>query len=59
MLVGAQTVMLLVRLVADAEFPGLIYFAGALIATLLWYPVGILLLLPQYRPEEKDENRPI
>lgn len=59
MLVGAQCVMLLVRLAGDAEFPGLEYFAGALIATLLWHPISFVLLLPQYRPENKDENRPI
>ena len=58
-LVGAQCVMLLVRLAGDAEFPGLEYFAGALIATLLWHPISFVLLLPQYRPENKDENRPI
>ena len=46
MLVGAQCVMLLVRLAGDAEFPGLEYFAGALIATLLWHPISFVLLLP-------------
>jgi len=59
MLVGTQLVMLLVRLAADAEFPGFMYFAGSVIATLLWHPISFVLLLPQYRPENKDENRPI
>ncbi|WP_374340034.1 rod shape-determining protein MreD [Methyloversatilis sp.] len=59
MLVGTQCVMLMVRLLADAEFPGAAYFVGALIATLLWHPISFVLLLPQYRPENKDENRPI
>ena len=59
MLVGTQLVMLLVRLAADADFPGLTYFVGSVIATLLWHPISFLLLLPQYRPENKDENRPI
>jgi rod shape-determining protein MreD len=59
MLVGTQVVMLLVRLAADADFPGLTFFAGSVIATLLWHPISFLLLLPQYRPENKDENRPI
>ncbi|MDP2868222.1 rod shape-determining protein MreD [Methyloversatilis sp.] len=59
MLVGTQLVMLFVRLSTDAEFPGLGYFAGSVIATLLWYPISFVLLLPQYRPEDKDENRPI
>ena len=59
MLVGTQLVMLLVRLVADAEFPGFMYFAGSVIATLLWHPISFVPLLPQCRPENKDENRPI
>ncbi|WP_018412494.1 rod shape-determining protein MreD [Methyloversatilis thermotolerans] len=59
MLFGAHCVMLAVRMVADADFPGPVYFLGPVISTLLWTPVGMLLMLPQYRPEEKDENRPI
>jgi rod shape-determining protein MreD len=59
MLVGTQFVMLCVRLATDAEFPGLDYFAGSVIATLLWHPISFVLLLPQYRPEDKDDNRPI
>lgn len=59
MLVGTQLVMLCVRLATDADFPGLAYFAGSVIATLLWHPISFVLLLPQYRPEDKDDNRPI
>lgn len=59
MLIGTQLVMLLVRLAADADFPGVVFFAGSVIATLLWHPISFLLLLPQYRPENKDDNRPI
>lgn len=55
----ADTLMLLVRMLAGAEFPGLEYFTGPLVATVLWYPLTFLLLLPQYQPTEKDENRPI
>lgn len=58
-LVGTQVVMLLVRLAVGAEFPGLSWFLGAFVATALWYPLTYLLLLPQYRPVERDENRPI
>jgi rod shape-determining protein MreD len=59
LLLLAQTIMLVTRLTTGAPFPGLTYFLGSFIATLLWYPMTYLLLLPQYQPEEKDENRPI
>lgn len=59
LLLMAQAVMLLLRLLLGARFPGLEYFAGSLIAVLLWLPLTYLLLLPQYQPHEKDENRPI
>ncbi len=59
LLLGAQLVELIARLSAGAEFPGAMYFLGSFIAALLWYPLTYLLLLPQYQPHEKDENRPI
>lgn len=59
LLLGTQLVMLLVRLATGAEFPGLTYFLSSVIATLLWYPLSYVLLLPQYQPVERDDNRPI
>lgn len=59
LLLLTQAVILLARLLAGGEFPGLWYFASSLIATLLWTPVTYVLLLPQFQPAEKDENRPI
>lgn len=56
---GTQGVMLLVRLVTGDEFPGLLWFLASASSALLWYPLTYLLLLPQFQPEEKDENRPI
>lgn len=56
---GTQAVMLLIRLLTGAEFPGLLWFLASLSSALLWYPLTYLLLIPQFRPEEKDENRPI
>jgi len=35
------------------------YFLGPCIAAVLWIPLTYLLLLPQYQPVERDENRPI
>jgi rod shape-determining protein MreD len=59
LLCGTQLVMLLVRLVMGAEFPGVMYFLSSLIATVLWHPLSHVLLLPQYQPVERDDNRPI
>ena len=59
LLLGTQLVMFVVRMMAGGEFPGVLYFLSSFTATLLWYPLTYLLLLPQYRPLEKDENRPI
>jgi rod shape-determining protein MreD len=59
MLLGTQLVMLVARLLGGAEFPGLLYFTSSFVAALLWYPLTYLLLIPQFRPVERDDNRPI
>lgn len=59
LLFGAQLVMLAVRGLMGADFPGLSYFLSSCSAALLWHPLTYLLLLPQYQPLEKDANRPI
>lgn len=59
LLLGMQLIVVLVRLIAGSEFPGWSYFLSSFTATLLWVPLTFVLLLPQYQPVEKDENRPI
>lgn len=59
LLLLAQVVQALMRLMTGAEFPGWGYFIGPLIATLLWIPATFILLLPQYQPVEQDPHRPI
>lgn len=59
LLLLAQGLMVVVRLIAGAEFPGWWYFASSLTGALLWAPLSFILLLPQYRPVERDDNRPI
>ncbi len=54
-----QLLMVLVRLVAGAEFPGWSYFLSSVSSALLWTPLSFLLLLPQYQPVDRDDNRPI
>ncbi len=59
MLLGMQIVMLITRLISGGEFPGLLWFLSSFIATALWHPLTYMLLLPQYRPTDRDDNRPI
>lgn len=59
MLLGSQVVMLIVRLLGGGEFPGFLWFLSSFVAAVLWHPLTYLLLLPQFRPVERDENRPI
>lgn len=59
MLVAAQVIQLVLRLLAGAEFPGWGFLLGPALATLLWIPLTYLLLLPQYQPLEHDANRPL
>jgi rod shape-determining protein MreD len=59
LLLLAQIIQVAMRLAAGADFPGWSYFVGPFVATLLWFPLTFVLLLPQYRPVEQDPNRPI
>ena len=54
-----QFVQFAVRVVPGVESPGLLYFVGPFIGVLCWLPLTFVLLLPQHRPVERDENRPI
>lgn len=59
MLLAAQVIMLIVRMMAGGEFPGILWFFGSVTGALVWHPLTYLLLLPQFQPVERDENRPI
>lgn len=59
MLLGAQLVMMLAGMLGDGEFPGLAWFLSSVVGALLWPPLTYLLLLPQYQPVDRDDNRPI
>ncbi|MBY0574442.1 MAG: rod shape-determining protein MreD [Undibacterium sp.] len=58
---GVLVVKLVVRLVIspDSHFPGWWYFIECGVTTLLWPIATWLLLAPQRRAQDKDENRPI
>jgi rod shape-determining protein MreD len=55
----AQIVAVLVRLALGAPLPGWSVFIPSLSATLLWPLADRILLAPQRRVVELDENRPI
>ncbi|MHB8785264.1 MAG: rod shape-determining protein MreD [Thauera sp.] len=59
LLLLAQVLMVAVRLLAGAEFPGWSYFLSSFSSALLWMPLSFVLLLPQLQPVERDDNRPI
>jgi rod shape-determining protein MreD len=59
LLVGAQLVMLAVRMAAGGTFPGWSYLLGAVIAAALWPLATYVLLAPQRQAAEVDETRPI
>jgi rod shape-determining protein MreD len=55
----AQLVMLLVRLAAGGMFPGWSLWLAPLAQSLLWPVATLLLLAPQRRPPDPDQNRPL
>ncbi|HCX33162.1 MAG TPA: rod shape-determining protein MreD [Rhodocyclaceae bacterium] len=59
LLLAMQVVTLAARMLGGAAFPGWTPFLASLSGAALWIPLNYLLLAPQYRPVEKDENRPI
>jgi len=56
---ATHTVSLIVRLAAGALFPGWSLFVAPVIEALLWPVITVLLLAPQRRAPDPDENRPL
>lgn len=59
LLVQVPLIQALVRYLAGDGFPDWTYFLGPFLSALLWMPMTLLLVLPQLRPYERDDNRPI
>jgi rod shape-determining protein MreD len=55
----AQLVTLLVGLAAGGMFPGWSFLVAPLLQALLWPVVAVLLLAPQMRAPDPDQNRPL
>jgi rod shape-determining protein MreD len=56
---GVTGIQMLIRFMAGSGFPGWREFISPVVAALLWLPVAFLLIAPQYRPDERDDTRPI
>jgi rod shape-determining protein MreD len=56
---GAHAVSLVVRLLAGGMFPGWSIILAPVLEALLWPVANWLLLAPQRRPPDPDENRPL
>ena len=48
-------IVLAIRLAAGADFPGLVYFIGSIVAAALWLPLGALLKLPLRPRNDPDQ----
>jgi len=55
----AHAVSLLVRVIAGGMFPGWTVLFAPVAEALLWPVVTLLLLAPQRRPPDPDQNRPL
>jgi rod shape-determining protein MreD len=56
---AAHAIELAIRMLAGGAFPGLLFLLSPLLEALLWPVVSILLLAPQRRAHDPDENRPL
>lgn len=57
--VAAHAIEMAIRMVAGGSFPGPTILLAPLIESALWPIVSVLLLLPQRRAPDPDENRPL
>lgn len=55
----AHLIELALRMLAGGAFPGFTVLAAPALEALLWLPVSTVLLAPQRRTPEPDENRPL
>lgn len=59
LLVLAQLVPFVIRLLAGAPFPGWSYLVSGFVEGALWPLISLLLLAPQKRSADPDDTRPI
>ena len=56
---AAHAIELAIRLIGGGAFPGLLLALAPVIESMLWPLVSVLLLAPQRRAPDPDENRPL
>ncbi|MGI4862237.1 MAG: rod shape-determining protein MreD [Janthinobacterium lividum] len=59
LLVGAQLVPFLIRVLVAGRFPGWAYLIDGFVEALIWPIVSTLLIAPQKRAVDRDDTRPI
>jgi rod shape-determining protein MreD len=59
LLLAAQLVTVLVRMALGAPFPGIAHFLQSFSGALIWPIVTLLVLAPQRRAVDHDDNRPL
>ena len=59
LLAAAHAVQMLIRVVGSGIFPGWMLLLAPLLEASLWPVVSVLLLAPQRRAPDQDENRPL
>lgn len=57
--VAAHAIQLVVRMLTGGIFPGWTVFLTPFVEALLWPVISVILLLPQQRAHDPDENRPL
>lgn len=57
--VAAHAIELAIRLLAGGAFPGATVLLAPVLEAALWPVVSVLLLMPQRRAPDPDENRPL
>jgi rod shape-determining protein MreD len=55
----AHAIELIIRMIAGGIFPGWTVFLTPAVEALLWPVVSVVLLVPQLRAPDPDENRPL
>lgn len=59
LLLMAQVVQMVIRMIVSGKFPSWFYFSESIVAAVLWPVVGWILLAPQRRAIDRDDTRPI
>ncbi|MCY0386894.1 rod shape-determining protein MreD [Robbsia sp. Bb-Pol-6] len=59
LLVGAELVPFLIRVLVTGRFPGWAYLIDGFVEALIWPIVSTLLIAPQKRAVDRDDTRPI